>query len=68
VLHRFLGTARDFDEEKRRLNMKLWRSLFALADGLGISLSHSETILATLCDVITRRGGHVVIDPVFSVW
>ena len=66
VLHRLLGTARDFDEEKRRLNMKLWRSLFALADGLGISLTQPQVVPEYLCDAIHLCGGHVVIDPVFT--
>jgi hypothetical protein len=66
LLHRFLGTARDFDEEKRRLNMKLWRSLFALADGMGVSLAQPGGLLGNLCDAITQRGGSVVIDPVFT--
>jgi len=65
VLHRLLGIARDFDEEKRRLNMKLWRALFALADGLGVSLTQPQAVLQHLCDVVDRHGGHVVIDPVF---
>jgi hypothetical protein len=65
VLHRLLGTARDFDEEKRRLNMKLWRALFALADGLGISLAQPQANLQHLCDAINRHGGYVTIDPAF---
>jgi hypothetical protein len=66
VLHRFLGTARDFDEEKRRLNMKLWRALFALADGLGLSLTQPQANLSYLCNAINLRHGQVVIDSVFT--
>jgi hypothetical protein len=65
VLQRFIGSARDFDEEKRRLNMKLWRCLFALADGLMILLSSAGTVPACLYDAIRRCGGKVTIDPAF---
>jgi hypothetical protein len=66
VLHRLLGTARDFDEEKRRLNRDVWRSLFALADGVGISLTNPDAGLSCLRDAITDRGGRVVIDPMLT--
>lgn len=65
TLHRLLGTARDFDEEKRRLNMPLWRSLVALARGLGLSLDDEAATLGGLCRALEERGGRVEIDPVF---
>jgi hypothetical protein len=66
VLHHLLGTARDFDEEKRRLNMKFWRSLFALADGLNIPLTHPQTNLSYLCNAINLSNGNVMIDSIFT--
>jgi hypothetical protein len=66
MVHRFVGSARDFDEEKRRLNMKLWRSLFALADGLGISLARSDGTLAGLASALEHQRGRLTIDPVFT--
>ena len=66
VLHRLLGTARNFDEEKRCLNRKLWQSLFALADGLGKSLTEPRADVDYLCAAIDRADGRVTIDPVFT--
>lgn len=60
VLHQFLGLARDFDEEKRRLNFKFWRNLVALADGLRVPLATSTR--EDLCEAIKRHGGHVTLD------
>ncbi|MGY1707516.1 hypothetical protein ACI79C_23375 [Geodermatophilus sp. SYSU D00697] len=65
LLHDFLGSAREFDEEKRRRNMSLWRSLFALADALGMSLSTSGATVEGMCAAVHRRSGSVAIDPVF---
>ena len=65
ALHRFAGTARDYDETKRRLNMKLWRALFALADSLGISLTSSGATIEHLCAAIERQGGYTTIDATF---
>lgn len=66
LLHRLLGTARDFDEEKRRLNMKFWRALFALADGLQISLARPPAGVEQLAQLIRRRDGRVSIDPILA--
>jgi hypothetical protein len=66
ALHRLLGSARDFDEAKRWLNRSLWRSLLALADGLGVSLGHPRANLDALCAAIDRQGGRVTIDPLFA--
>jgi hypothetical protein len=60
-----MGTARDFDEEKRRLNMRFWRSLFALADGLGIRLSASDTSLEYLFGAIDSNRQCIAVDPIF---
>ncbi len=60
VLHRFLGLARDFDEDKRRLNFKFWRNLVALADGLGVHLPTSTR--QDLCESINRHGGQVALN------
>jgi hypothetical protein len=65
LLHSFLGSAREFDEEKRRCNMHLWRSLFALADGLGVSLTSPRDSIDGLYAAINRCRGTVAIDPVF---
>jgi hypothetical protein len=64
AVHRLGGTARDYDEEKRRLNMKLWRSLVALADAWSISLKRIdlEGILAATED----QGGAITLDPLFT--
>ena len=62
--HRLIGAAREFDEEKRRLNMPLWRSLFALADGLGVSLL-SPGGIDELCSAVERQQGGIVVDSVF---
>lgn len=61
--YRLLGTARDYDEEKRRLNAKFWRALFALADGLGVSLSRAG--LRELSAALGKSGERVVIDSTF---
>ena len=66
VLHHLLGTARDFDEAKRRLNRKLWQSLFAVADGLGVSLADPRVDVDELCAAVERAGGRVTIDPTFG--
>jgi hypothetical protein len=55
LTHRMIGTARDFDEEKRRLNTKLWRALFTLSDGLGVSLAGPLGGLRRLCSGIDAR-------------
>jgi hypothetical protein len=66
TLHHLLGTARDFDEEKRRLNMKFWRAVFALADGLDVSLTHPQTNLGYLCSAVNLSNGNVMIDSIFT--
>ncbi len=60
VLHRFLGLARDFDEEKRRLNFKFWRNLVALADGLRVPLATSTR--QDLCKSIKQHRGQVALN------
>jgi hypothetical protein len=64
AVHRLGGTARDYDEEKRRLNMKLWRSLVALADAWSISLKRVD--LDGLLAAIEDRGGAITLDPLFT--
>jgi hypothetical protein len=66
VLHHLVGTARDYDEEKRRLNAGLWRALFALADGLGVTLTPSQGTLADLCGAVRTPGRRLRIDTVFQ--
>ena len=61
VVHRFLGIAREFDEEKRRLNSKLWRSLLAVADAVDVALQTASR--ADLLSAVERRGGRLEIDP-----
>lgn len=68
TLHHLLGTARDFDEEKRRLNMKFWRGMFALADGLNVSLTHPQTNLDYLCNTVNLSNGNVMIDSIFTAF
>lgn len=65
LAHRLVGTGRDFDEEKRRLNSKLWRCLVALADALDVSLTAPEGTVEGLSAAIAARGGNVSINPVF---
>jgi hypothetical protein len=67
TLHRLAGSARDFDEEKRRLDQELWRCLAALAGALGISLTGPEGTLEGLCRGIVSVGGQVSINPIFQV-
>jgi hypothetical protein len=66
LLHRLLGTARDFDEEKRRLNMKLWRTLFALADSFKVELTNQKITIDYLSHEIEMNNGYITIDPVFT--
>jgi hypothetical protein len=64
ALHALAGSARDYDEEKRRINAKLWRALFALADGLGLSLRGPEGTAEGLCAALAARGAPA-LDPIF---
>ena len=64
LMVRFLGGARDFDEEKRRLNMKLWRAVFAIADGLAISLTQPASTADALYRRIELAHGQIQIDPI----
>jgi hypothetical protein len=66
VLHHLIGTARDYDEEKRRLNARLWRALFALADGLSVPLTPSRGTLADLCGAVRAPARRLRIDPAFE--
>lgn len=66
VLHNLLGSGRDFDEEKRRLNAKLWRDLFALADGLNVSLGASDADLDGLTRALDRAAGSVTVAKEFT--
>lgn len=61
----FAGSARDFDETKRQLNMGFWQCLFMVADGLGVDLKHSDATMQGLCDHLERTDG-LRIDPVFG--
>lgn len=66
ALFAFAGSARDYDEEKRRINMLLWRSLFALADALGLDLMAAAATASGLRDALARHEGRLPIDPVFT--
>jgi hypothetical protein len=65
LAHRLAGAGRDFDEEKRRLNSRLWRCLVALANALDVSLAAPEATAEGLAAAIVARQGRVAIDPVF---
>jgi len=65
ALHRFAGSARDYDEQKRRINMQLWRALFVLADSLGVSLTGSDGTAEGLCSALARQKERLVVDPIF---
>lgn len=65
ALAEFAGSARDYDETKRQLNMGFWQCLFMLADGLSIDLKQPDATARGLCEALERRGEGLVIDPVF---
>ncbi len=65
ALAAFAGSARDYDETKRRLNMGWWQCLFMLADGLGIDLSDPDATVQGLCEALENSSQSIAIDPVF---
>ena len=62
----FAGSARDYDEAKRRLNMPFWRALFALCDGLRIDLRSPAATARGLCDALARHEGNIPLDPLLT--
>jgi hypothetical protein len=62
----FAGSARDYDEAKRRLNMPFWRALFALCDGLRIDLRSPLATAQGLCDALAEHEGNIPVDPVLT--
>jgi hypothetical protein len=66
TLFDFAGSARDYDEAKRRANMSWWRALFVLADGLRIDLTSPRATAAGLRDALAERHGQITLDPVFA--
>lgn len=61
------GSARDYDESKRRINMLFWRALFMLGDGLQIDLRDPRATARGLCEALARYDRPIPLDPVFSV-
>jgi hypothetical protein len=62
----FAGSARDYDEAKRRANMGFWRALFMLADGLRIDLRSPRATAVGLREVLEEHLGDIAVDPVFA--
>ena len=66
VLFEFAGSARDYDEAKRRLNMPFWRTLFALCDALCLDLRDPGATADGLCESLARHRGAVPLDPLLT--
>lgn len=66
ALFEFAGSARDYDEAKRRINMGFWRALFMLGDALRIDLKGPRATAQRLCETLSRQAGRIPLDPVFT--